>query len=98
MTEQEVREAIAKIDELRKRAATLENIAEWPMGLPSEMRADKRRGWFTSIWRGHGETTHGEVTLTRDERRELREWMNARARGLRAEADRTAAVIEKGNT
>ncbi|MBN9208162.1 MAG: hypothetical protein J0H96_05790 [Microbacterium ginsengisoli] len=95
MNEQEIRDALERIDEKRKRAKTLADIARWPMGVPSEMRSDKKRGWFASIWRGHGETVMGEVVLTREERRELVDWMEARALRLYNEANVIAATLNR---
>lgn len=94
MTEQEARDKLKQIDELRKRATTLSEIARWPMGVPSELRADKKRGWFKSIWRGTGEaTSFGEITLTRDERSELVEWMRKKASRLNRRADEIAQTL-----
>ncbi len=93
MSEKELRDKLARIDELRKRSALLDGIARWPMGVPSEMRTDKSRGWFKSVWRGSGETSFGEITLTREERSEMVDWMYEKASKLNREADEIAATL-----
>lgn len=93
MSEDEVRDRLGEIDALRKRAETMSDIARWPMGVPSELHADKKRGWFKSIWRGNGETSFGEILLTRDERREIVEWMQDKSDKLRAQANEIAASL-----
>lgn len=94
MSEEDIRAKLAMIDEKRERAKLLEKIARWPSGVPSEMRANKTRGWFKSIWLGSGETSFGEVTLTREERSELVDWMYEKANRLRREADAISASLE----
>lgn len=94
MAEQDVREQLKKIDALRKRAETMSDIARWPMGVPSELRADKKRGWFKSIWLGSGETSFGEITLTHEERAELVDWLRKKSDKLRREADDLATALE----
>lgn len=91
--EQELRDALKKVDEKRQRAKVLESIARWPMGVPSELRADKRKGWFRSIWKGTGTTVMGEVVLTREERAELSDWMYEKASRLNREADEIAESL-----
>lgn len=93
MTEQTIRETLATIDKKRARAKLLDRIAEWPMGVPSEVRADTQRGWLASIWKGHGETVMGEIVLTREERSELCDWMLAKAVRLRHEADELSETL-----
>lgn len=93
MTEQAIRETLATIDEKRARAELLDRIAEWPFGVPSEVRADKKRGWFASIWKGAGETVIGEIVLTREERSELCDWMRAKSVRLRHEADELSETL-----
>ncbi|MEJ6554045.1 hypothetical protein PQI51_03280 [Microbacterium esteraromaticum] len=93
MSEQTIRETLATIDEKRARAKLLDQIAEWPFGVPSEVRADKKRGWFASIWKGAGETVMGEIVLTREERSELCDWMRAKATRLTHEADELAKTL-----
>lgn len=93
MTEDEIRETLDSIDALRKRAKTLDDIARWPGGLPSEVVADKNRGFFRSIWRSDRNVTMGEVTLTLEERAELRDWMFDKARRLRAQADSLSKTL-----
>lgn len=92
MSEQNVREKIAAIDEKRQRAKLLARMAEWPMWSPSKVTADKRRGvfrWFGSVVEG----ASAEVELTRDERSELRDWLIAKSTRLAAEADEVSATL-----
>lgn len=96
MTEDEIRRELDHIDDKRKRAATFDKVARWPMGVPSEVQADKRRGIFRSIWKGTGTTVFAEVTLTNEERSAMREYMELRARQLRAEAETLAKHLAEG--
>jgi len=96
MSEQDVRQKIAEIDEKRSRARLLTRMAGWPMFAPSAVRVDKRRGvlrWFGSV----SERPLDEVELTREERSELREWLSAKAKRLHTEADAVSASLEPTN-
>ncbi len=91
MTEQDVRQKIAEIDEKRQRARVLEDMSRWPMFTPSSVSVDRKRGlfrWFGSV---SGESLY--VELTRDERHEFREWMLAKAARLDAEASAVSAAL-----
>jgi len=52
MSEQDVRQKIAEIDEKRQRARVLEDMSRWPMFTPSSVSVDRKRGlfrWFGSV-------------------------------------------------
>lgn len=86
MNEEEARQKLAAADEKRNRAALLRRMAEWPMFVRSEVKADKRRGrfwWFGSV--SNEPLEH--VALTREERQEFADWMRKKADRLAREAN-----------
>jgi len=97
MSEQDIRQKLAEIDEKRTRARLLERMAEWPMFSPSSVRTDKRRGVFR--WFGSSsDAPYAEIEMTRDERSELREWLFEKSARLSTEAEAISAGLDSHPT
>ena len=91
MSEQEIRDVLAEVDKLRKRAAAINDVTEslaWGLSEVSIEHVITIKRWPRSK-----KTYSHDITLTRDQRIELDHVLIDKARELRREADALAASL-----
>lgn len=96
MNEKEIRGLLREIDERKTRIRVLTRMAQWPMFVPSSVKADKKRGIFRYFGLGSSGALD-EIEMSREERSEFRGWLLWKADRLTDEVADLSNSLENGS-